>query len=271
QLFIGSEGTLGVVTRAVLRLYPQPSSRCSALLAVADFPAVVKLLQHAQRNFAGALSVFEVMWQSYYHFITEHVPGVVSPFTATHPLYVLLEFEGADAERDQAHFEAVLAAAMEEGVVSDAVIAASGKDREGFWKIRDGVAEIGNFIRHVGNFDVSVPISSMPAFLREVEADLQAALPDLQMMVFGHVADSNLHFLCHTGRHEDIPLIHATVYAVVGRYQGSVSAEHGIGVQKSKVLHHSRSAEEIALMATLKAALDPQQILNRGRVLGGTP
>lgn len=269
HLFIGSEGTLGVVTRAVLRLYPTPRSRCSALLAMADFPAVVALLQRVQRDFSSSLSTFEVMWQSYYDFITGHVPGVLSPFDAFYPLYVLVELEGADPERDQAHFEEVLGSAMEAGEVVDAAIAASGKDRESFWKIRDGVAEIGNFIRHVGNFDVSVPISAMEAFLEDTQAALQAALPDLQMLVFGHVADSNLHLICHTGRHQDISHIHECVYAVVGRYRGSVSAEHGIGTQKCKVLHHSRSAEEIALMHTLKAALDPKQILNRGRVLPG--
>jgi FAD/FMN-containing dehydrogenase len=267
HLFIGTEGTLGIVTRAVLRLYPKAGSRCSALLAMKDFASVIALLQKVTRDFGGSLSTFEVMWNSYYHFITDNVRGVTSPFSERYPVYLLTELEGTNQDKDQLQFESVLAAAMEEGLIEDAVLAASGKDREGFWKIRDGVAEIGTFIRDVGNFDVSVPISSMEAFLRRVETALTTALPNAKMLAFGHVADSNLHFICYTGRHEDIPTIYEVVYGVVGEFQGSVSAEHGIGVQKIKVLHHSRTPEELALMRTLKQALDPKGILNNGRVL----
>jgi FAD/FMN-containing dehydrogenase len=267
HLFIGSEGTLGVVTRAVLRLYPRSRSRCSALLALNDFGSVIQLLHKVTRGFGGALSTFEVMWDSYFDFITTHVKGVGSPFAERFPVYVLTELEGADQARDQEAFEAVLGEAMEEGLVADAVLASSQREREGFWKIRDGVAEIGALIRDSGNFDVSVPISRMQDFLAAVQTELRAALADVQVLAFGHIADSNLHFICFTGRHEDIPTIQKVVYQVVGRFEGSVSAEHGIGVQKLKCLHHSRTPEELALMRTLKAALDPRGILNSGRVL----
>lgn len=269
HLFIGSEGTLGIVTRAVLRLYPKARSRCSALLAVQDFKSVTSLLRKVTGDFGGTLSTYEVMWSSYYHFITDNVKGVKSPFAERYPLYVLTEMEGSNQEQDQSVFENVLGAAMEEGLVADAVIAASGKDREGFWKIRDGVAEIGGFIKDTGNFDVSVPISLMESFLEAVQQALVEALPEAKMLVFGHVADSNLHFICYTGRHADIKSIYEVVYGVVGRFEGSVSAEHGIGVQKIKVLHHSRSEAELALMQTLKSALDPKGLLNKGRVLPG--
>lgn len=267
HLFIGSEGTLGVVTRAVLRLYPRARSRCSALLALNDFPAVINLLHKATRGFGGSLSCFEVMWASYFDFITTNVKGVTTPFAQRYPVYVLTELEGSDQERDQAAFETVLEAAMEEGLVADAVLASSQREREGFWKIRDGVAEIGALIKDSGNFDVSVPISRMEPFLAAVQQQLVAALPEVQVLAFGHIADSNLHFICYTGRHEDIAPIQRVVYEVVGQFDGSVSAEHGIGVQKLKSLHHSRSAEELALMRTLKAALDPKGILNPGRVI----
>lgn len=267
HLFIGTEGTLGVVTRAVLRLFPKARSRCSALVAVNDFPAVIGLLQRLARDCGAGLSAFEVMWASYYHFIVDNCKGIASPFAERHPLYVLAELEGADPGKDQALFEDTLGTAMELGLVVDAAIAASQREREGFWKIRDGVGEIGNFIRNAANFDVSVPISSMQAFLDAVASALQAAVPGCQMLVFGHIADSNLHFLCYTGRKEDVKTIYGVVYRTVGEYQGSVSAEHGIGVQKLPYLHYSRSAEELALMRTLKQAMDPKGILNPGRVL----
>lgn len=271
HLFIGTEGTLGIVTRAVLRLFPKAQSRCSALVAVKDFDAVIKLLQRLSRDCGAGLSAYEVMWQSYYQFITDNCKGIVSPFSERHPLYVLTELEGSDAEKDQALFENTLGAAMDEGIIVDAAIASSQREREGFWKIRDGVGEIGTFIKGAANFDVSVPISSMQPFLAAVERELKTALPECKMLVFGHIADSNLHFLCYTGRKEDVKQIYGVVYRTVGQYHGSVSAEHGIGVQKLPYLHYSRSPEELALMRTLKQALDPKGILNPGRVLPQVP
>ncbi|HTQ99577.1 MAG TPA: FAD-binding oxidoreductase [Candidatus Acidoferrum sp.] len=267
HLFIGTEGTLGIVTRAVLRLYPKAQSRCSALLAVSEFPKVVEVLHKVTRDFAGGLSAFEVMWHSYYHFITDNVKGIVSPFSERHPLYILVEMEGGDQERDQASFENILSDALEQGLVVDAVVAGSQREREGFWKIRDGVAEIGQFIRDTANFDVSVPISSMKDFLAAIEAELKAQVPAAKMLVFGHIADSNLHIICYTGRREDIKAMYAIVYGKVGQFNGSVSAEHGIGVQKLNYLRFSRTPQELALMRTLKQAMDPQSLLNNGRVL----
>jgi FAD/FMN-containing dehydrogenase len=267
QLFIGTEGTLGIVSRAVLRLFPKPRSRCSALLALQDFPAVIRVLHRLTADFGGALSAFEVMWHSYYHFITDNVSKIISPFTERYPLYIIVELEGSDQARDQALFQQSLEGVLEEGLIVDAIIAASEREREGFWLIRDGVAEIGTFIRDTANFDVSVPISSMQAFLADIENELVSTIENCRMLVFGHIADSNLHFICYTGRHEDIKRIYEVVYRKVGQYQGSVSAEHGIGVQKKAYLQYSRTPQELALMQTIKQALDPKHILNRGRVL----
>jgi len=267
HLFIGTEGTLGIVARAVLRLFPKAGSRCTALLALEKFDDVVSLMHKLTAEFSGNLSAFEVMWESYFHFITDNVDTIDSPLEQRYPLYVLTELEGSNAEKDQELFENTLADAMEEGLVVDALIANSEKDREGFWKIRDGVGEISAFIRDSANFDISVPISSMSAFLEQVEKEVVEAVPKAKIMVFGHIADSNLHFLCHSGSHDDVKAMYDVVYKVVGDFNGSVSAEHGIGVQKIKYLHHSRNPEEIALMKTLKQALDPKGILNHGRVL----
>lgn len=267
HLFIGTEGTLGIVTRAVLRLFPKARSRCSALLALNEFPQVVQLLRKVTGDFSGSLSAFEVMWHSYYHYITDNVKGITSPFAERHPLYALVELEGGEQERDQEMFERVLGEALEAGILVDAVVAGSQREREGFWKIRDGVAEIGQFLRDAANFDVSVPISSMHAFVESINKEIGAQLPAAKVLVFGHIADSNLHIICHTGRREDIKPLYKVVYDTVGRFNGSVSAEHGIGVQKLNYLHYSRTPQELALMRTLKQTMDPLGLLNKGRVL----
>jgi len=269
HLFIGTEGTLGVVSRAVLRLFPKSVSRNTALLAVENFDNVISLLHKLSRDFSGQLSAFEVMWDSYFDFITANVESLESPFDSKHRFYVLTELEGGDTEKDAELFMNSLSEAMESELVVDALIANSEKDRKAFWSIRDGVGEIGAFIRDTANFDISVPISSMTAFLEQVEKEVTAALPEAKMMVFGHIADSNLHFMCYTGSHDDVPQMYDIVYRVTGDYNGAVTAEHGIGAQKIQYLQHSRSQEEITLMKTLKQAMDPKGILNAGRVLPG--
>jgi len=269
QLFIGTEGTLGIVSRAVLRLFPKSVSRNTALLGVDDFDKVVGLLHKLSRDFSGQLSAFEVMWDSYFDFITDFVDSLESPFENQYCFYVLVELEGGDVEKDAELFMNSLSDAMESEMVADALIANSEKDREGFWSIRDGVGEIGNFIKDTANFDISVPISSMTAFLSQVEKEVTAVLPESKMLVFGHIADSNLHFMCYTGSHDDVPQMYDIVYRVTGDYNGAVTAEHGIGSQKIQYLQHSRSPEEIALMQSLKSAMDPKGILNSGRVIAG--
>ena len=267
HLFIGTEGTLGIVAKAVLRLFPKPQSRCTALLALDNFDDVITLLHKLTSEFSGTMSAFEVMWGSYFNFITNNVDSIDSPMQQRYPLYVLTELEGSDEEKDRELFENTLSAAMKEGLVVDALIANSEKDREGFWGIRDGVGEMSTFIKDTANFDISVPISSMALFLDQAEKEVTAAVPKAKTLVFGHIADSNLHFICYTGSHDDVKVMYDIVYKVVGDFSGSVSAEHGIGVQKINYLHHSRTPEEIALMQSLKQVLDPKGILNQGRVL----
>lgn len=267
HLFIGTEGTLGIVTKVVLRLFPKAKSRNSALLALNSLEDSIKLMQLLTRDFGGALSTFEVMWDSYYHFIIDKVESTSSPFDERHPIYVLTEMEGPDEELDQQRFENTLAKAMEVGLVRDAVIATSEREREGFWKIRDGVGDIGWFIKDSANFDVSIPISNMADFLEKIDIELKTEFSDMQKLVFGHIADSNLHIICVTNDRTKTKAIYEVVYRNVGEFNGSVSAEHGIGVQKLDYLHYSRTEAEIALMQQLKQALDPQGILNPGRVL----
>ena len=267
QLFIGTEGTLGVVTRAVLRLFPRLPGKCTALCTLESFANVVDLLREMQARMGGSLSAYEVMWASYFDYVIEHVEKLRSPFEKTYPLYALLETEGADTDDDAERFESALGSALESGVIQDAVIAQSQKDVQTFWAIRDGIAEITPALMPYASLDVSMAVAEMPGFLEEVDTALAAQFDPITNLVFGHVGDHNLHLFITTGNEGDVERILDTVYQLTGDHQGSVSAEHGIGTLKREYLHHSRSAEELELMRRLKRTLDPHGILNGGRVI----
>lgn len=269
HLFIGSEGTLGIVTRAVLRLHPLPQSCHTAWCTLPDHDTVVRFLRHAQRALGGTLSAFEVMWPDFHTLVTTHVPDMRSPVTAE-GLQVLIEMEGSDTERDMAMFSAMLEAAFEQGWLRDAAIAQSLKEREAFWRLRDAVSEFPLMWAPYCGYDVSLPIGDIGRFVDELQAALRAAFPHCEHVHFGHIGDSNLHvgvrLESRWGPFPE-PEIDACVYGVLRRYGGSVSAEHGIGEHKKAYLGHSRTAQELTLMRTLKQAIDPRNLLNRGKVL----
>jgi len=267
QLFIGSEGTLGIVTRAVLRLYPALPARTAAIVAVADFAACVKLLHSLQGGLGGALSAFEAMWASYFDCVISNIAKLRSPFDATYPLYALVQSEGSDHASDRERMEAVLGELLETGVVLDAAIAQSEREAESFWQIRDGIAEIQALLQPLVAFDVAVPIREMAAFLDTTASALETAFPGVTNLVFGHIGDNNLHLTVTTGRHEDLERICEIVYTATGEVGGSIAAEHGIGVSRREYLRLSRNEAEIELMRRLKAMLDPKGILNPGRVI----
>ncbi|HEY7841773.1 MAG TPA: FAD-binding oxidoreductase [Gammaproteobacteria bacterium] len=266
QLFIGTEGTLGVVTRAVLRLFPAPLTRGTAMCVAADFGHVIRLLQFLQERLGTGLSAFEVMWPDYVEFITRHVPTIRAPDRREGALLVLVETEGSQPDTDAARFESVLDDAMTSGAILDAIVAKSEKETEDFWRLRDGIGDVRTHILNAAHFDISVPVSSMSALVSGLHDALQG-FPDMYRLTFGHLGDGNLHLVAGTGRAADQGAIFDTVYARVGAMRGSVSAEHGIGMVKRKYLHHSRSEAEIELMRRLKATLDPRGILNPGRVI----
>lgn len=269
HLFIGTEGTLGVVTRAVLRLYPRPLTRHAALCALDSLEDVIKFLHHVQLNLASGLSAFEVMWDDYVNFIIANVPGVKSPFRENYPIYVLIEFEGSQEKSDEETFNDTLVEAVNARFLRDAAVAKSENEMERFWHIRDGVAEMLPKLSAMGlaNFDISVPIGKVSRLLSAVNSDLTVAFSECTKLAFGHLGDSNLHLLICTGNPADTERVYDMVFRRVGELGGSIAAEHGIGMARKKHLHRSRTPEEIDLMRKLKGLLDPKGILNPGRVL----
>lgn len=270
QLFIGSEGTLGVITRVVLRLFPKPVSTCNAFVGLSSYEAVVRLLRAAQAGLGGTLSSFEVMWPGFHDTMIARVHGLRQPLAAPHALYTLIEAAGADPAPDAARFEAFLARMLEQGVIEDAVIAQSAADSKAMWAIRESVAEFRRvFPDGTVGFDVSVPIGDMSRAVERMQGELRKRWPDIVMLPYGHIGDSNLHFVTSVPGMRPQPKseVDATVYGIVREFGGAISAEHGIGLTRREYLGHSRTPAEIALMRTLKAALDPLGILNPGKVL----
>jgi FAD/FMN-containing dehydrogenase len=266
QLFIGSEGTLGIVTRAVLRLRPKPISQCTAFLAVDRFEALAPLLRLLEAEMSGALSAFEVLWPEFYELVTTE-PAQGKPILPHGSLYyVLTEAMGADPVEDQARFERALEKALEAELITDASIAKSGAERARMWALRD---DVGQTRRNAPNnvFDISLAISQMDGYLKELKEALDARWPGNTLVVFGHLGDGNLHVIVgvgDAGAHHDVDKL---VYDLLKKRRGSVSAEHGIGLSKREFLDYSRNAQEVALMRTLKVALDPKNILNPGKIL----
>ena len=266
QLFIGTEGTLGVITRAVLRLRPKPGSHAVGLAAVDRFDLLPRLLRHVERGLAGQLSAFEVMWDDFFRLVTTPPAKGRAPLEYGHPHYVLIEQLGGDQAADMAQFERVLGDAIEQGIVADAVIAKSDAERHAIWSLRDDVAQCMRN-RPIFTFDVSLPIVEMETYLEVVRGALLARWPDtLSLMIFGHLGDCNLHLIIGVGDAEARHSVEAIVYGSLEGRSGSVSAEHGIGLEKRDYLPLSRSEAEIALMRRLKRALDPHHILNPGKI-----
>lgn len=269
QLFIGSEGTLGIVTRAVLKLQPAPLTTQTAMLACADFAAVQRVFVEVGRQFGPGLTAFEVMWASFYEPMVasgRHTP----PLPGDHGCYVITEMSGTDPDADPARFETVLAGLIESELVADAVIATSQAQADQIWAIRDDIPGLMMFTMPSVTFDVSLPIRTMDRYVADLTKAAEAEFGEtLKLVVFGHIGDGNLHILmgAQPFTEQTKHRIEELVYTPLQALGGSVSAEHGIGIDKRDWLAISRSADEIALMKTLKAALDPKGILNPGKVL----
>lgn len=268
QLFIGTEGTLGIVTRAVLRLRPRPASQSTAFAAVDAFDRLPRVLRHMERALGGTLSAFEVMWEDFYKLVTTPPAMGRPPIPHGHPYYLLVEALGGDQAEDAARFERALTSALEEGDLADAVIGKSQAERDRLWALRDDTGQLArNFPFFI--FDVSLSMAEMESYVAAIRQALRARWPGSSLVVFGHLGDGNLHVIVGVGdagldaRHA----VEAIVYDGLRGRAGSISAEHGIGLEKRPYLAWSRGAEEIALMRALKQMLDPRNILNPGKVL----
>lgn len=265
QLFIGSEGTLGVITRLVLRLYPKPRSVCTGLCALRDYGAVVEFLGRAKAGFGSTLTAFEVMWPEFYRLGTVALSRQ-PPIEPKHGVYVLIETMGTDPDADQSRFEKVIEEALGSGLLEDAVIAQSVAQAQTLWAIRDCPGEFPRIHWPQLGFDVSVPTGEIGDLVAELKETLLARWPDIVLVFFGHVADGNLHLSARLPATVSEHDVEELVYGVIARRRGSVSAEHGIGLHKKPFLQCSRSPQEIEMMRAIKRALDPKGILNPGKV-----
>lgn len=267
HVFVGSEGTLGVITRVVLRLREQPRSQNAALIAAASADNVIALLKHVDTALGGTLSAFEVMWNDWYRLVTTPPAKSAPPLSQDHPFYVLIESMGGDQARDDERFEEALGEAIEAGLIEDAVIAKSATEYHSLWAIRDDVEQVMRF-KPLFIFDVSLPIPAMASYVEQVRGALLDRWPDGKLWVFGHMGDGNLHVLVSAGNQDEATrhAVEGIVYGPLQAVGGSVSAEHGIGLEKKAHLHLSRNPQELELMRLLKRSLDPRGILNPGKL-----
>ena len=278
DLFIGAEGTLGIITAAVMKLFPLPVAKVAALAGVASPRAALKLLQMAQNRLGSSLTAFELMSSEALGLVLKHFPASRLPFDTPSGWYVLLELSDSESEQHANEaMENVLSAALEAELVPDAAVAASIDQFRQFWGLRENISEAqsaeGKNIKH----DISVPISGIADFIEATDAAIKAAHPHTRMIVFGHLGDGNLHYnvspASGLGPRDDEAFlaleapINRIAHDAVARYGGSISAEHGLGVLRRDESARYKQPVEIAMMRAVKQALDPQGLMNPGKVL----
>ncbi|MEZ2738723.1 FAD-binding oxidoreductase [Comamonas jiangduensis] len=266
QFFIGAEGTLGVITRVLLRLRPMPQAKATALVAMPSFDQALAVLQRMQRRFGNSVAAFELMWDNFVQASVQW-QHLQAPFAERHPFLALIDVDGKDEASLREAVEEALGEAMEAGDVVDAVIAQSQTQAKTLWKLREAPAELNTHMHPPINFDVSLPQSEIGKFADAIQAAFDARWPGHFTLFFGHVGDGNLHVSTDGASvRGECEAVEAELYRVVGAFHGSVSAEHGIGLHKKPFLAMSRTPAELAAMRAIKAALDPLGLMNPGKV-----
>jgi FAD/FMN-containing dehydrogenase len=274
HLFMGAEGTLGVITAAVLKLFPRPHARETAFVGLASPEAALSLLTLAQQRAGQSVVTFELMPRIGIDYVLRHSPGARDPLSGPHPWYVLIELASQAGHGLRETTESLLGEALEKGIAGDAALAASLDQRNAFWRLREHLSEVqkheGGSIKH----DVSVPVASVPAFIAAATPAVEAALPGARVVAFGHLGDGNIHFNLSqpVGADKTSFLarwheINDVVHEIVAGYGGSISAEHGIGRLKRDLLPRVKDPVALEVMRALKRTLDPKGLLNPGKVL----
>ena len=269
QLFVGSEGTLGIITKAVLRLVEKPKSRCSVMAAFNSYENVVSFLKYMDKGLAGTMSGFELMWDNYYEMVTSKPSEVKPPLPHGFKYYVLVESLGSDQTLDSERMESLCAQAFEENILLDAVLAQSESDLDWFWRIREDVHAAVSQLDNDQHFDISLPIPFIGKTLDDILTKLHEVPEVINVVSFGHVADGNIHLVVGKSvQNQDvIAKVNDIIYGPLKALGGSVSAEHGIGLHKKAYLHLCRNDEEIQMMKLLKKSLDPKCLLNPMRII----
>jgi FAD/FMN-containing dehydrogenase len=274
HLFMGAEGTLGIITAAVLKLFPAPRAISTAWIGVPSPDAALSLLNLALARAGSSLTSFEIMPRIALEFDLRHLPGARDPLGSPYPWYVLAEIFGDDETRTRELMESLLADGMEKELVVDATISESREQRNQLWKLRTAMSDVqkpeGGSIKH----DISVPVSSVPAFVKEATAKVEQMIPGARVVAFGHLGDGNLHYNVSQPVGADKAkfmakweAVNDAVHTIVTKYEGSISAEHGIGLLKRALLAKAKDPVALSVMHAIKKTLDPNGILNPGKVL----
>lgn len=274
QLLIGGEGTLGIVTGAVLKLFPEPAEKVTICAGMKNAADAVKLLSLAQEATGGNVSSFELMYRLCIDLTLKHIPNTRDPLRDIHPVYVLAEFSSGVGAGLRTSVESMLANALEQGIIGDATIAENEAQADGLWRIRHAISEATNGEGYGARHDVSVGTSDLPAFIDRANIAVAAIAPGARFVTFGHIGDGNIHYniLAEEGAAKDAlddrrPAIEQAVYDIIGEFDGSISAEHGVGRHRRNDIAARKSPVELNMMRAIKNALDPHGIMNPGKML----